>query len=612
MGITELFIDIEKRNLKRRGGIIVTTEQRGQVGSDQPENITKNSRWAGWLNKTQTTFFGWLLGLLGAAAYLSWLALPSRLPALGLIGLVVSGAGLRVWVRQGWALRIRAEYAGLGLILLGAGLLRFVALRQNLPYFDNPDEPTLTNAAIRMLQTGDLNPHFFRWPSLPFYIQFAVSLPQFLSGVSNGSYTSLKGIVPDGFFLAGRTVSATLGVATVFVSWLIGRTLYGPGVGLLGAAILAILPLHSEHSHYVTPDITVTFFATMTLLFAALIYRTGERRWYLWAGVAAGLTFGSKYNVGIVVLIVILAHFLTEKERRGRLQWLAASVGVAAATFVITTPFMLFDLAGFLNEIAFQVRHYTILGHGTASEGASWSAYLTDFWQEGFVYQASLVALGGVGLALVRQRRADWLIVSLPVAGYFFFSTAKVHFARNLLPLLPPLAILSAVFLLALVGWLVKRLPRQWSPKSRTTVQVGLLVVLGISSFYFCMLHSILTDRYYLQPDTRQQAGQWIVANLPAGSKLRLEPFTPLLPTDRYRNAGEQRPIGAHPPQWYQEQGFNYLIASSYQYIDLSSSDVQAATNYRLVEQQFELLREFKGNSREYPGPTIKIYKVKS
>ncbi len=549
--------------------------------------------------------------MAGLAAYITWLALPSRLVSLGLIGAVIAGAGLRWWGKSETGLWVRAEYVGLGFILTIAAALRFTALRQNLPYIDSPDEPTLTRAAIAMLQTGDLNPHFFRWPSLPFYMQFGVSLPQFLSGVSSNAYTNLKDLVPDGFYLAGRTMSAALGTATVLLTWGLGRVLYGSAVGLVGAAILAVLPLHTEHSHYITPDIIVTFFATLTLLFVALLYRTGERRWYWWAGVAAGLTISSKYNVGIIVLTLILAHFLRAQPQRPPLKWLGWGLGLAGLSFIATSPFILFDWAGFLNELALQVRHYTILGHGVASEGESWSAYLRDFWQEGFTYQASLVVLGGIIFGLVRQRREDWLLLSFPLAGYFFFSLAKVHFARNLLPLLPALALLAAVFLLALVGGIAHYFPAQWSSRRRKLVWGGVLLSLGIGAFYFCILNSILTNRYYLQPDTRTQAGEWIVGNIPPGSRLRLEQNTPTLPANRYRSAEEQRPIGAHPPDWYRQQGFEYLVASSYQYDDLSNTDPEAARNYRLIAEQFTLVRQFQGESREYPGPTIKIYKVK-
>jgi 4-amino-4-deoxy-L-arabinose transferase-like glycosyltransferase len=375
--------------------------------------------------------------------------------------------------------------------------------------------------------------------------------------------------------------------------------------------VLSVLPLHTEHSHYVTPDIIVTFFTVLTLLFAALVFRTGQRKWYLWAGVAAGCTLGSKYNVGIVLAVVVLAHFLAVRERRGKLVWLMSSVGLAGLVFFITTPFALFDLPGFLNELAFQVRHYTILGHGSASEAPSWSAYLQDFWLEGFVFQASAVAVGGVVFALFRQRRADWLTVSFPLLAYFFFASAKVHFSRNLLPLLPSLAVLSGVLLVAVAGWLVGRWSGFKTKQRRFVGQSGLVLILFAGFFFFAGLHAVLTDRFFAQPDTRQLAAQWIVADVPAGSKIRLEQGGPILPAERYPNANEQRPIGAHDAAWYRDQGFKYLVANSDQYEELSQTDPTAAANYQQVFSQFTLLKEFKESSKEYPGPTIRIYKVK-
>lgn len=545
-------------------------------------------------------------------AYLAWLAFPSRIPAATLIAALVGGVGLRWYAgytaRTGARVVIRAEYIGLALVLVIAAGLRFTALRQSLPYFDNPDEPTMTNTGLRMLQTGDLNPHFFRWPSLPFYLQYAASAYNFLTGIGAGRYTDLQNLPTENFFLIGRTVSAALGTATVFLTYLLGRTLYGPAVGLVSGLVLAVLPLHTEHSHYVTPDIIVTFFTALTLLFAALVFRTGQKKWYQWAGVAAGCTLGSKYNVGIVLAIIVLAHFLAAKERRGKISWLVSSVALAGLVFFITTPFALFDLPGFLNELAFQVRHYTILGHGSASELPSWAAYLEDFWKEGFVFQASLVAVGGVLFALVRQRKADWLTLSFPLLAYFFFSSAKVYFARNLLPLLPSLAVLCAVLLVAAAGWLVARLP---GLKRANIWQTGLVMILFGAFFFFCGLHSVLTDRFFMQPDTRQLAAEWVVAQVPAGAKVRLEQGGPILPPGRYQSGNEQRPIGAHPPEWYKEQGFTYLVANSDQYEELSRTDPVAAENYRLVFQQFTLVKEFKESSKEYPGPTVRIFKVK-
>jgi hypothetical protein len=198
-------------------------------------------------------------------------------------------------------------------------------------------------------------------------------------------------------------------------------------------------------------------------------------------------------------------------------------------------------------------------------------------------------------------------LVAFPLIGYFFFSAAKVYFSRNLLPLLPPLAILSAVFLLAILGWLVKKL--NWQSKPAWTLAAGALIFSSI--FYFAVLHSVETGLYYSRPDTRQQAAQWIMAELPAGVSLRIEPNGPVLPINRFKNANEQRPIGGRSPDWYIEQGFDYLVAVSSQYNELSANVPDAARNYTSIAERFPLVAEFKGESNRYPGPTIKIYKVK-
>ncbi len=621
-----------------------TTEPEQALILEPPEKVGKVYRWlvSYWL--------GWVLGLISFLAYVSWLTLSSRLPGLALLLVVLGVSGTRFALKtpvraRSWIVRIlKPEFLALAAILLLAIGLRFIGIQQSLPYLDNPDEPTTVSAAIQMLQTGDLNPHFFRWPSFPFYTQFVLSVVQFLSGVANGTFSNLNQLVPDSFYLAGRVLSATLGVATVFLTYLLGRTLYNKAVGLLGAFILAILPLHSEHSKYVTPDVMVAFFATLTLLFAAYIYKTGQRKWYLWAGVAAGLTIGTKYNVAVVLVSVVLAHFLADKKVRGKLSWLLATLGTAIGVFLLTTPFIVFDLTGFLNEMAFQVRHYTIEGHGNASEGASWLAYLGYLFNEAFVYQGIIAVVGGIGLVLFRQRREDWLVLSLPAVGYLFFSSAIVHFSRNLMPLLPPLAILSACFILWLTKFpdlLIKRvdtkvypykeggnlptpIPQPPAPRSfilhptsfillfRGVVSSILsVVILCLVLFGFSLRNSFETTRYYTQPDSRSQAGVWIVQNIPAGKKIRLERYTPYLPSSRFPGADEQRPIGARPLGWYQEQGYDYLVASSYEYKELIANDRQAAENYRSVFDKGQLIAQFPGDSPDHPGPTIKIYRIR-
>ncbi len=601
---------------------IIETDQKEKAGKEQLDKISSPPFEASLLPSSikrilRFPYLTQILGLLVALGIILWLALPSRLPSLGIFGLVfLAGFGrffyfnpakVQVWSRI-W---LRPEKLALFLILLLAFLLRFAGLRQSLPYFDNPDEPTMVNGALKILQTGDFNPHYFRWPSLPIYSQFLVSIPTFFGGVSAATIKNLSDIPTENFFLVGRAVSALLGIGTVFLTFLAGRKLFGIGVGLVAALILAILPLHSENSQYVTPDAMVVFFATLTFLFAIYIFKTGEKGWYLWAGVAAGLTVGSKYNVAIVLFTVFLAHFLSLKERRGKVTWLLGTLSLTGLVFLVTTPFSLLDLPGFLNDLAFQVRHYTLLGHGSASEEASWSAYLVNIYEEAFVFQASILLVGSILFALFRQKREDWLVLSFPAVGFLFFSSARVHFSRNLVPLLPPLAIMAAVLLLFLAAqlnlFILQKLKIGWRASLLAWITP---LVIFLMFFAFSIQHTILTDRYYLQMDTRVRAGDWMVANLPAGAKIRLEPQTPILPPGRFPNSEERRPVGSHPLDWYRDQGFKYLVVSSYYYREEIAADPSVGAIYQSLFQNGHLLKEFPGESKDYPGPTIKIFKV--
>lgn len=56
--------------------------------------------------------------------------------------------------------------ACLTVVLLIALVLRLWGLAYDLRYVYHPDEPGLASISLRILQTGDLNPRFFHYPSL--------------------------------------------------------------------------------------------------------------------------------------------------------------------------------------------------------------------------------------------------------------------------------------------------------------------------------------------------------------------------------------------------------------------------------------------------------------
>lgn len=128
--------------------------------------------------------------------------------------------------------------------------------------------------------------------------------------------------------VAGRVLIAAFGVATVGVVFLLGRELYSSSVGLVGAALLAVMPYHVIVTRQVLLDGPMVFFSTLVLWWIAKYVKEGRLVWVVAAGAALGLTMLTKES-SIVLVGSIYAFFaLTPSVRR---PVIASIVGFAVA-----------------------------------------------------------------------------------------------------------------------------------------------------------------------------------------------------------------------------------------------------------------------------------------
>ncbi len=108
-----------------------------------------------------------------------------------------------------------------------------------------------------------------------------------------------------------------MGVGTVWAVYAIGRRLWGRRAGLLAALTLAIMPLHAQHSHFLTVDVPATFWGVLSLLWAVRL-ATGDPkplRAALLAGVFAGLAAATKYNMALAILPLMVACVMGQAPR---------------------------------------------------------------------------------------------------------------------------------------------------------------------------------------------------------------------------------------------------------------------------------------------------------
>ncbi len=503
------------------------------------------------------------------------------------------------------AIDMRRSVIGLTAVLVCAAALRFWSLGSGIPFAVGADEPQIMERVVRMMKTGDFNPHFFHYPSLYIYAQLVVACVRFLAGAMAGTFTSLNQAGASDFYAWGRAVTAILGTATVYLVYRIGMR-WGARHALLAAGLLAVMPNHVRESHYVLTDVPTTFFCALTFLLALRAMEKGTLGAMAWAGAAAGLAAGTKYNAIVVLVLPIIAVYSVPADRGPRLPGVLVAVGAAIAAVFVVSPYTVLALPEFLNSFADLARSY---GTRAESSKAGWSVYLKHL-RLGFGWPSLLLMLGGVGLALYRlvsgpgQARFAMLLV-FPVLYFWLIATRDLIYARYLLPILPFLCLLVGIAVISGVSLLRRfAIPRA----IRTTLITGLTVAALLPP----AIQAVGFDLMIGKKSTYAVAYDWIASHVPPGAKISIETGGFQIPGERYRVEQLHRLID-HDYEAYTSSGVEYLVASSQAFGDCFAAPQRYPDDYASYQRLFgqvTLLTAFVP-SATHPGPEVRVYKVR-
>jgi len=441
------------------------------------------------------------------------------------------GRDLRAWA-----------WSGLAVVLAGGLALRLWGVRQGLPYAFNTDEDQhFVPRAIRMFADGTLNPHYFANPPAYTYALHA------LFAVSYGGAAGAEqafALHPESLYTLARVLAAVLGTGALWLLYLTGARLFNRAVGLLAAAIEAVAFLPVFYAHLALNDVPTLAPLTLSLLGSAGILRRGRLRDHALAGVGLGLACASKYTAGIALLPLLSAaatRFLDTPAdaRRRAVLGLATAAACALAAFVLANPYALLDYSSFRAELA----HQSTLSAeaqgklGAPREGGVLYYLWTLTWGLGWV--PALAALGGAVTIWRRERALGWLLVPAPLAFLAFMGLEGRYFGRWLLPIFPILCLLAAHFTVALAGVLTARRGRLVRAAVLAALVAGLLVQ--------GLLYSVHSGLVLARADTRNLTRAWMLAHIPRGSRIVVEPVAP----NEWANV--RRPgssTASNPPLW--------------------------------------------------------------
>jgi len=447
------------------------------------------------------------------------------------------------------------RWAWVGLAgVLGVGLgLRLWGIRQGLPYVYNVDEADhFVPRAVEMFRHG-LNPHYFANPPALTYLLHVLFDVWFGGG---RSVEHIYARTPGDMYTLARVTCALLGTVALWELYLLGSRLFGRRVGLLASAIESVAFLPVFYSRLALNDVPTLVPLTLSLIGAAGVLLRGRRRDYLIAGVGLGLACATKYTAGIVLVPLIAAvvmrwrHAGREDEQRPGQRTLrpaalrsilAASAAAALAAllaFLIANPYSLLDYHSFHQEL---VHQSSLTSEAQGKLGAPKSGGLIYYlwslaWGLGWV--PALAALGGAVLLCVRDRRSAWLLVPAPLLFLAFMGSQGRYFGRWLLPIFPIMCLLAAYFAARLAERLAVRAPRM-----RPALIVLVLAALCAQG----ALYSVHSGLVLSRADTRNLTRNWMVAHVPAGSAIVLEP---VVPNEWLTDIGHGVRISAAEPRW--------------------------------------------------------------
>jgi hypothetical protein len=391
---------------------------------------------------------------------------------------------------------------------------RLVALDFGLPIQAlHPDEPAILLPARTWADGEALGLELWKHP--PLMLQLVAAQ---LRGAELVGLCSPRCDGPPSLALA-RYLSVAFGCLAALAAWWCARSIrLAPWACWLAALSVALSPLHVEASRYLRPDAMASAAVALALVGSVHVLRSARIGAYAIAGLGVGLAGASKYNAAVVCVCVAVAHFARPGVRLRELGLLAGAAAVSVVVFGVTLVGPWDGASALVDGLRYEWAHYGGDHAGFTTDNVVLDAlsYLTRF---GWGMLPSLALAAGGVLVLQRGGRNARVFLSLlafPLVYMILLSPQRIFFARLMVPLIPALAVMTAVATQELHRRCVDSLPPRLRPALGHMLAV---LTLAIPAF-----HTLAQVRALQREDTRLAARRWLLDNIPRDAKLALVP----------------------------------------------------------------------------------------
>ena len=287
----------------------------------------------------------------------------------------------------------------------------------------------------------------------------------------------------------------------------------GRWAGILALAFVAFAPGAIQQAHFFIVD---GFFTAISLVVLWAILRavsTGERRWYVLAGLLVGALGAVRFNGLAIGALLFAGHLARRRGLRAAELWMA---GAAALILLLVLQPYLWAQPSLLSRmdtsadfaLSLQFARHDFLQPWTLVDVHA-TRYLDHWfglWPPIAGWLLTLALLAGTAYVVWCGHLSQRLL--LLWCGLYFLSVGAfpTKAVRYLLPILPLLALCLGVACVRLYKY------QRALGVSVSMVLVGSVAVYGLAFV-----------RIYTSEDSRVQAGRWVAAEIAPGSRVGLE-----------------------------------------------------------------------------------------
>jgi hypothetical protein len=248
----------------------------------------------------------------------------------------------------------RAGFGVLAIILALALIIRLHGIGFGLPSLYDPDEPIFMVLALKLLKDQTLNPGWFGHPgTTTIYLVALIDVAVLGWGLVTGHFGSVHDFAmaayadPGLLFIPARVAMALFGVGCVWLTWSIGRRLFGWTPALIAAGLVAVNSLHVMWSQVIRTDVMASFFMLASLLFSIRAAQRGRLADYVASGCFIGIAIATKWPSAIVATALIgaaVSGWRAEKRPLSAEAFkLAAGLAAIAVALFVASPYIFLD-----------------------------------------------------------------------------------------------------------------------------------------------------------------------------------------------------------------------------------------------------------------------------